>query len=220
MQELFIAPSSDRHPSPQVDIDIDLEQMEQMKQMEALADPTLSSEVRERNFPTDIDGKIQKEAALQDEYTRMIPLYLQLQEAIESGDMPDFRRVSASLPPEINALVERIATELMKLSLYASTERVYVKKELETMIRKHSFEERIEDIQKQRTASATRLERLQAAALDPEAENKRKAEALLADIKKDEEVPMIPMPVVSEKPVKNQGSFWGGIRSKMRGRLQ
>lgn len=208
MEEQYSSPIPEQYPASSR-LDIDLEQME------ALADPTLSPEVRERNTPRDIDTNIQKEVMLQQEYARVIALYLRLEEAIESGSMPDFRRVSTSMPPAINTLIDEGATELMKLSLYASTTIVLVKKELETMIRRHAFEERIAGVRTQMEISKKRLERLTAPTPDPDSENKRKAEEILATMKEKGEVPMIPMPVPEKKPQAKGASFWGDLRKRL-----
>lgn len=208
MEQQYSSPIPDQYPSSSRP-DIDLEQME------ALADPTLSSEVRERNTPTDTEEKIQKEVMLQREYARIIALYLELEEAIESGDMPDFHRMSVSMPPAINTFIDEVATELMRLSLYASTDKVLIQKELETMIRRHSFEEKIAGVQTQIGASQKRLEHLRTPALDPEMENKQKAEQIVASLK--DVIPVIPMSISEQNPPVKREGFWSEVKRKLRG---
>lgn len=187
-------------------LDIDLEQME------ALADPTVSPETRARNTPKSGEEKIQSEENLLREYQRIVTLYGQLQEAIEGGALPDFRRASVSLPLEIDALLDETADSLMKLSLYKSTEKQWVKKELETMVRRHSFEEKIAGMQSRIALSEGRLAQWKMTE-DPDAINRKRAEEILAKIK--ETVPMEPLPVVGQsKPEKEDVGFWRGVAKR------
>ncbi len=187
-------------------LDIDLEQME------ALADPTVSDEARARNTPKSVEEKIQSEENLLGEYQRIVTLYRQLQEAIEGGTLPDFRRVSVSLPLEIDVLLDETADSLMELSLYRSAEKSMVKKELETMIRRHSFEEKIAGMQSRIALSTGRLSQWKMTE-DPDAINRKRAEEILAKIK--ETTPMKSLPVVSEpKPEKETSGFWRGVAKR------
>jgi hypothetical protein len=167
-------------------LDIDLEQM-------ASGRPDRFSEAQARNTPKSVEEKIQSEENLLGEYQRIVTLYRQLQEAIEGGTLPDFRRVSVSLPLEIDVLLDETVDSLMELSLYRSAEKSMVKKELETMIRRHSFEEKIAGMQSRIALSTGRLAQLRMTE-DPDAINRRRTEEILAKIK--ETIPMEPLPVV------------------------
>lgn len=207
MRESYSGGTYDGRGVPkQLRLDIDLEQME------ALADPTVSDEARARNTPKSGEEKIQSEENLLGEYQQIVTLYGQLQQAIEGGGMPDFRRVSVSLPLEIDVLLDETADSLMGLSLYKSTEKQWVKKELETMIRRHSFEEKIAGMQSRIALSTGRLAQWKMAE-DPDAINRKRAEEILAKIK--ETIPMKPLPVVGEpKPEKETSGFWRGVAKR------
>lgn len=143
--------------TPLVDIDIDELQATALAEKRATAPEAIQARSEELT-PSE---RIAREVKLQTEYVSKRAICLELEEKLKVVSLPDMSKVSAGLPREAITLMEDAADGLMQLSLYKTTARIHVLRELESMIKKNRFGEEVERMNTLIAQSQARVTRIQ-----------------------------------------------------------
>ena len=127
-------------------------------------DTSVPEELRRERGKKTLAEHIADEGKLQMEYAFKQSFLLQLQEVVQQTPLPDFSRVSATIPEAVRATIQELASDnnFPRLSLYRSAGRENIIRELETLVRRNTFDTEIDRLRSLIEASKERLENLKA----------------------------------------------------------